>query len=150
MLASILVPNTGPEDLAPPLQLFRFADLEAELDELEHALPAVTPAFDASDDEWNEIMNALLAVLERETGTPFSATGRKLLSSLPASSATYLLAKLQAVYPALETTRHHGNTQFPQTHFLLLPQQFHLRMAHVIGHGQLPLAWIQSIDIPCP
>ncbi len=84
-----------------------------------------------------------------ETGNVTAALlARTPLSNLPAKHAKGLKARLEAVHNGIKRAGLHGGSQFPQTHFCPLPQSFADRIAHVVGKGEIPLAWIETLDTP--
>lgn len=151
MIPGLLNPNIGPEQLPAPLQIMRLTDLNTEIETLINALPGTKPEPAQSEEEWDHIMTEFLQRLEVLSGNEngvVAVLGHKLLSNLPVKFANKLKDRLEAVQKGIIQAGLHGGGQFPQTHFCLVPLNYTDRIAHVVGKGEIPLAWIEALDTP--
>lgn len=118
--------------------------VDAELKRLERALGGATKLrpkdVDLSDEGWYALMERVLVALENtESGVdPLDLSEKENMA---------LRSRIGQARKALKYARRLQGHQVDPTTTVLLPEQFAPRFEMLIGHGELPIAWIVSLDV---
>lgn len=126
------------------MALFTPAQIKTEIKSLsKKLLPLDNVEADLSDDEWNLLINNFLLCIGLMPGNE-SVDDIQMLTT---DEERYLIhQQLKKVVAALDYASRCVDAQSSPTG-LLLPVSYQSRLRYLLGYGQLPVAWVRTLDI---